>query len=215
MTQPSILGSAGWAELAASVQPQNRSFTCPAGTTKLILFFGGLGYATTGGGSVSYNGVAMTKVVALDSVVGGRQLYVFRLDSPATGANDLVFTGWNTTGNKTVLLVPIALDDAASGAFEAVGSSESSVTTAANQVLNFTAATSIGLYGVVRAGNIPGSMAAAGSGQVEVQKPSRASGTLHVSSKLATAAGNYTFSTTISGGAAEDTPRSAIEIAGI
>lgn len=216
LTQPSVVGSDGWDELVVSAQPATRSFACPAGTTKLVVFVCGEGYVYTGGGAVAFDGAAMTKAVTLDQTPGGQTMFVFRLDTPTTVTpKNLVFSGWNAGGSRSLVVFAVALANAAAGAFAATATSEAVGTTPINQVLSFTAATSLGLYCIARDGDQTASMGAAGAGQVQIIK--RADGSrmsAHLSYKLASAAGNYTFSTTTDGASAA-TPRAAIEIAGV
>lgn len=216
LTQPTVVGSAAFNEFALTgSQPANQSFTCQSGTTKLLLFVCSEGLALQSAGAVTYAGSAMTSRVTLSSVAGSRQIFVFSLDSPATGANNFVFTGWNAAGNRPLVMLAAALANAAAGAFATTATSEAAGTTPITQVLNFAAATSLGLYCIARNNDQTGSLAPAGTDQIQVVEGNSSTRmSAHLSSKAAAATGNYTFSTTTDG-VSEDTPRVAIEIAGV
>lgn len=215
LTQPSVVDSNAWTSLVLiNNQPPARQFTCPSGTTKLVVFVGGEGYAG-GGGSVAYNGAAMTLAHKRDAAA--QQLFAFYLDSPTTGGTpNLTFTGWADNGSKTHMPIAIALANAAAGPFATIASSETNVGSPATQVLNFGASSSIGLYGLVRDNDQRPAMGPIGAGEVLIREISDGSAraTAAASYKLATAAGNYTFSWTTDT-VSEPTPRIAVEIAGV
>lgn len=212
ITRPSVAGSAAYDEfVAAGNQAADKSFTCPS-ATKLLAFLTTEGHYNATG-NLSFGGSAMASEIALNSVSSGRQMYVFRLDNPPTGAQNFVFSGWPSPGNRPYILFAVALANAAAGGFAAAATSEAVDTTPIQQTINFGSSTSLGLYCVGRNNDIAASMAAAGSGQIEVLKRAQdIRATAHLSRKDA-AAGGYTFSTTTDG-ASEATPRVAVEIAG-
>lgn len=216
LTQPTVVESESFNELALTgAQPANRSFTCPSGTTKLLLFVCSEGLALQSAGVVTYAGSSMTLRVTLNSVAGSRQIFVFSLDSPTTGSSQtLAFSGWTAGNNRPFVILVAALANAAAGTFATTASSEATGTTPITQVLNFADATSLGLYCIARNNDQTGSLAPAGSGQVQVVVDNYSTSmSAHLSSKAVDTAGNYTFSTTTDG-VSEDTPRVAIEIAG-